>query len=113
VERANLYASTLSYLRGPGVTAEVLAALPLVVVAVSVYYLFGATRGSNTSIFRTGALVSALGALAFWLFWTYLGLGLMLGDLAHLPRSLAIQYSMRARMARRYCSWLVSLLCLR
>jgi len=85
VERANLYASTLSYLRGPGVTAEVLAVLPLVVVAVSVYYLFGATHGSNTSIFRTGALVSALGALAFWLFWTYLGLGLMLGDPAHLP----------------------------
>src|SRR5215467_8336835 len=85
MERANLYASTLSYLRGPGVTAELLAVLPLVVVAVGVLYLFSATRGGNTGIFRTVALVSALGALAFWLFWTYLGLGLILGDPAHLP----------------------------
>lgn len=85
VQRANMYASNLSYLRGPGVAAELLGVLPLVLAAVGAYYLFGTMWGTNTAILGTTTLVSAFGALAFWVIWTYFGMGLILGDPAHLP----------------------------
>jgi hypothetical protein len=80
-----MHPSSLSYLRWPGVTAELLGVLPLVVVTVGAYYLFDTMRSTNTSALSTTALVTAFGALAFWIFWTYLGMGLILGDPAHLP----------------------------